>query len=78
IRQDQAGRSYVHHCGTVKGFNACLILYVNEKLVVATADNAASLGLWPGLALADIFRRTAAGATERPVGATSTQTQSQQ
>ena len=78
IRQDQAGRSYVHHCGTVKGFNACLILYVNEKLVVATADNAASLGLWPGLALADIFRRTAAGATEIPVGATSTQTQSQQ
>lgn len=56
IRQDEAGRDYVHHCGSVKGFNACLILYVDEGLVAATADNADSLGLRPARALADLFR----------------------
>lgn len=58
IRQDEAGRDYVNHCGSVKGFNACLIVYVDEKLVAATADNADSLGLRPARALADFFRRT--------------------
>ena len=56
IRQDEAGRDYVHHCGSVKGFNACLLIYVDEALVAATADNADSLGLGPGRALADFFR----------------------
>lgn len=64
IRQDRAGRDYVHHCGDVKGFNSCLVLYVDENLVVATADNADSFGLWPGLALADFFRAAAEPAAD--------------
>ncbi|MDX1643483.1 MAG: serine hydrolase domain-containing protein, partial [Thermoanaerobaculia bacterium] len=58
IRQDEAGRDYVNHCGSVEGFNACLILYVEERLVAATADNADSSGLRPSRALADFFRRS--------------------
>ncbi|MCB1035956.1 MAG: hypothetical protein KDD47_19195, partial [Acidobacteria bacterium] len=56
IRRDEAGRPYVHHCGTVKGFNACLLIWVEEKLIVATADNASSFGLEPSRRFADIFR----------------------
>jgi len=26
IRRDEADRPYIHHCGQVKGFNACLII----------------------------------------------------
>jgi CubicO group peptidase (beta-lactamase class C family) len=39
IRRDELDRPYINHCGTVKGFNACLILYRDEDLVVAIADN---------------------------------------
>ncbi|HUO87254.1 MAG TPA: serine hydrolase domain-containing protein [Thermoanaerobaculia bacterium] len=60
IRTDLAGRDFVHHCGSVKGFNACLVLYVDEGLVVATADNADALGFGPALTLADLFRKPAA------------------
>lgn len=55
IRTDEAGRDYVHHCGTVVGFNACLAIYVDEGLVVAVADNAASSGLWPAKTIAGFF-----------------------
>jgi CubicO group peptidase (beta-lactamase class C family) len=56
IRRDDAERNFVHHCGSVKGFNACLVVYVEEDLIVATADNADVLGFAPALALADLFR----------------------
>ncbi len=39
ISGDTAGRSYLHHCGTVKGFNACLVNYPDLDLVVAIAGN---------------------------------------
>ncbi len=39
IGQDEAGRTFAHHCGTVKGFNACLINYPAEDLVVAIVGN---------------------------------------
>jgi serine beta-lactamase-like protein LACTB len=56
IRKDDAGREFVHHCGTVKGFNACLIDYVAEDLVVAIASNAEVLGFLPALKVAEFFR----------------------
>jgi len=56
IRQDSKGRSYIHHCGSIKGYNACLLLYPEDGLVAANADNANRLGSWPSQALADIFR----------------------
>ncbi len=56
IRKDEQGRDFVHHCGSVKGFNACLVIYLEEDLVVATADNADVLGFGPALVLAEFFR----------------------
>lgn len=61
IRRGEAGRNYVNHCGSVKGFNACIAIYVDEELVVATADNADSLGLAPARVFAEIFRRPPSG-----------------
>ena len=40
IQKDAAGRSYAYHCGSVKAFNACLVNYTDEDLVVAIAVNA--------------------------------------
>jgi hypothetical protein len=57
IRQDDAGRGFAYHCGTVKGFNACLVDYVEEDLVVAIANNAEAIGFGPVLAIADFFRQ---------------------
>ena len=37
---DAAGRTWVNHCGSVKGFNACLANYPAEDLVVAIMYNA--------------------------------------
>jgi serine beta-lactamase-like protein LACTB len=37
--RDKAGRAYVHHCGTVKGFNACLINYRDRGIIVAILGN---------------------------------------
>lgn len=59
VRTDEAGREYVNHCGSVKGYNACLVLYPDEELVAANADNADVLGLRPSRRLADIFRQAA-------------------
>lgn len=56
IRTDREGRPYVNHCGTVAGFNACLILYLDEELIVAITDNAWATGLFAAIAFADIFR----------------------
>ena len=40
ILKDDAGRTFVNHCGTVKGFNACLVSYPEQDLVVAILANA--------------------------------------
>ena len=40
IRTDDAGKPFLNHCGTVKGFNACLIDYRDDDLVIAIAANA--------------------------------------
>jgi len=55
-RKDEAGRSFSYHCGTVKGFNACLVNYVDEDLIVAIANNAEAIGFVPALEIADFFR----------------------
>ena len=56
IRVDDEGRPYVNHCGTVAGFNACLIIYREDDLIVAVTDNAWSTGLSTARAFADLFR----------------------
>lgn len=40
IFRDEAGRTFVNHCGTVKGFNGCLVNYPDHDLVVAILANA--------------------------------------
>ena len=39
IQKDDAGRTFIYHCGSVKAFNACLVNYPAEDLVVALAVN---------------------------------------
>lgn len=39
ILNDDAGRTFANHCGTVKGFNACLLIYPAQDLVVAILGN---------------------------------------
>lgn len=61
INHDAAGRRFLYHCGTVKGFQSCLVNYVEEDLVVAILLNAEVGGGWrDNLALADLFRSAAA------------------
>jgi serine beta-lactamase-like protein LACTB, mitochondrial len=40
VSKDDAGRTFIHHCGTVKGFNGCLVNYPEQDLVVAILANA--------------------------------------
>ena len=56
VRRDESARDFVYHCGSVKGFNACLVIYVEEELIVATADNGGGLGFAPTLDIAEFFR----------------------
>ena len=62
IRDDEQGRPYVNHCGTIKGFNACLILYVDEDLIVSVVENGGGAGvaLREARRFADIFRAASA------------------
>lgn len=39
ILKDDAGRTFVNHCGTVKGFNACIVIYPDQDLVVTVLGN---------------------------------------
>jgi CubicO group peptidase (beta-lactamase class C family) len=39
IFSDGAGRTFVNHCGSVRGFNACLVNYPAEDVVVAVMYN---------------------------------------
>lgn len=40
VFNDAAGRTWVNHCGSVKGFNACLVNYPQEDVVAAIMYNA--------------------------------------
>jgi hypothetical protein len=51
IFKDEAGRTWVNHCGSVRGFGACLIVYPAEDVVVAVACNTNDVG--PGRADAE-------------------------
>ena len=51
------GRLVIKHCGTVAGFNACIVIYPEEDLIVATTDNAEAVGFSPLLTIADFFRQ---------------------
>ncbi|MDQ2855611.1 MAG: beta-lactamase family protein [Acidobacteriota bacterium] len=56
MQKDKSGRTFVYHCGTVKGFNACLVNYVEEDLIVAIACNEEAIGFRPALEFAEFFR----------------------
>lgn len=60
---DAAGRTFVNHCGSVKGFNACLVNYPAEDLVVAIAYNGddVSPGRLGAEAIAQFFLTSSAG-----------------
>jgi serine beta-lactamase-like protein LACTB, mitochondrial len=55
--KDDAGRSFVHHCGTVKGFNACLVNYPEQDVVVAILGNGDPVtpARRPAVAFAQLF-----------------------
>jgi serine beta-lactamase-like protein LACTB len=55
VRSDDTGRTFAYHCGTVKGYNACLVDYVSDDLVIAMADNAEALGFAPAVRIAQFF-----------------------
>lgn len=62
ISKDEAGRTFIHHCGTVKGFNGCLINYKDQNLVVAILANA--LPSTPARREAEAFARLFLAAPE--------------
>ena len=57
VFKDAAGRTFVNHCGTVKGFSGCLVNYPGEDLVVALLGNAEALspGRNEAVAVAQFF-----------------------
>ncbi|MGH9318037.1 MAG: serine hydrolase domain-containing protein [Thermoanaerobaculia bacterium] len=62
IRKDAAGRPFVYHCGSVKGFNACLLNSTQEDLVVAIVTNSWEAGGYREVEeLADFFRAPEGG-----------------
>lgn len=57
VQKDAEGRTFVYHCGSVKGFNACLIDYVDDDLVAALMTNSDECCGWKkALELANLFR----------------------
>jgi len=60
VGRDPAGRRFVYHCGSVQGFQACLVNYPEKDLVVAIlAHSSDSTGWKENLAVADLFLETA-------------------
>jgi serine beta-lactamase-like protein LACTB, mitochondrial len=43
VFKDASGRTFVNHCGTVKGFSGCLVNYSDDDVVVALLGNAEAL-----------------------------------
>jgi CubicO group peptidase (beta-lactamase class C family) len=65
LQKDNQGRTFAYECGSVKGFNACLIDYVEEDLVAAIATNSDECCGWKRtLELADLFRKSAKAAAQ--------------
>jgi len=57
VQKDAEGREFVYHCGSVKGFNACVIDYVGGDLAAAVMTNSDECCGWKkALALASLFR----------------------
>ncbi|HXU29557.1 MAG TPA: serine hydrolase domain-containing protein [Thermoanaerobaculia bacterium] len=55
-RRDAAGRRLVYHCGTVQGFQGCLVDFPAEDLVVVLLANGADAPGWAEpLAIAQLF-----------------------
>jgi serine beta-lactamase-like protein LACTB len=57
IFKDDAGRTFINHCGTVKGFNACLVNYPDQDVVVAILGNGDPVtpARRPAVAFAQLF-----------------------
>jgi serine beta-lactamase-like protein LACTB len=57
IFKDANGRTFINHCGSVKGFNACVVNYPDADLVVALAGNADQVtpGRTPTVKVAQFF-----------------------
>jgi serine beta-lactamase-like protein LACTB len=57
VFKDSHGRTFVNHCGTVQGYNACLVNYPSEDVVVAIMGNGYPLNPArnEAVALADMF-----------------------
>lgn len=68
VFKDPAERTFVNHCGSVKGFNACLVNYPHEDVVVALLGNAdeVSPGRGETLAVAQFFLLEAVTKSEVP------------
>jgi serine beta-lactamase-like protein LACTB len=59
LRRDGKGRRVAYECGSVKGFNACLVDFLDEDLVAAVATNSFECCGWAKAdALAALFRPT--------------------
>lgn len=57
VNKDDAGRTFVYHCGSVHAFNVCVVDYVDIDLVAATATNSDECCGWKRtLQLANLFR----------------------
>ena len=57
VRRDREGRRMAYHCGSVKGFNACLVDFLDEDLVAVVATNSwECCGYSKAEQLADVFR----------------------
>ena len=57
VLKDEQGRTFAYHCGTVKGFNVCLVDYVDDDLVAALMTNSDECCGWKKtLELANTFR----------------------
>ncbi len=67
IRKDAAGRDYINHCGTVKGFNACLIIYDRHDLIVSILGNGHPVtpAIRGALAMAQFFLESGPDASRR-------------
>jgi CubicO group peptidase (beta-lactamase class C family) len=58
LRRDAEGRRVAYECGSVKGFNACLVDFLDDDLVAAVATNSWECCGWAKAdALAAFFRR---------------------
>jgi serine beta-lactamase-like protein LACTB len=64
LRRDGEGRRVAYECGSVKGFNACLVDFLDDDLVAAVATNSFECCGWPKAdALAALFRRPSSATT---------------